>query len=185
MTEIPNIVKQIDIIAKSGLYGSPRKPEFMDAVFQNHFTNISSPIKAEAFAKYYKLYGKGNKNIYKPMGKITGTSPLKKLLKAKKMKKTKKEQKEDTNMKKAALAAKKAKEAYMLSMYGPNYVPPKKSTKKIPKSSVKHYSPASSTTSSKSSKSSKSSSKSSMSSKASTYPSKTSSASSASSYMSR
>jgi len=180
MAEIPKMVKHIEILANAGVFGNPRNSNFMNSVSKEIFENVSSPIKAAAFATFYKQLEKKCTPKYKTF-QMKGTSVLKKQLKAQKGKKGgKASPKEETNLKKATLAAKAAKNAYFLSMYGLNYIPPKKA-KKGKKSSVKYYSPVSSTTS-KSAKSSKSV-KSSKSSHAS-EPSKTSSASSASSYQS-
>ena len=188
MAQISNMVNKINIIAKTGLYGSPKNPAFMNNVSKDYFTNVSSPIKAAAFAQYYKQYNKKSTPMYKPMEKLGGVTPIKKLLKSvHKGKKGKKASpKKETNFKKLALAAKAAKEAYYLQIYGPNYKPPTKA-KKGEKSSIKMYSPSSSTSSSKSSKSSTSSksskrSKSSKSSKMSSANSRGSSATSVSSY---
>ena len=160
MDEIPNMVNKINIVAKTGLYGSPKDPAFMNNVSKNYFTNVSSPIKAAAFAKFYKQYDKKSTPVYKPMGKLGGVTPIKKLLKSIKGKKGKKASpKEETDFKKAALVAKAAKEAYFLEIYGPNYKPPTKAKKekKGKKSSIKMYTPSGSTSSSKSNKSNKSS----------------------------
>lgn len=89
----------------------------MNEISKNYMSNVSSPIKAEAFAKFYRMYNKQSSKqvVYKPI-KITGTSPVKKLLKSVRPKKGKKTQKSpktpSPDFKAIAKAAAKAKANY-------------------------------------------------------------------------
>jgi hypothetical protein len=117
MTQIESLVQKINTIAKSGLYGNPKNASFMNEVSKNHMGNVSSPIKAQAFATFYKMHNKQSSKAmtYTPL-KLTGTSPLKKLLKSvkpKKGKKTKKNPKTPSpDYKVIAMGAAKAKANY-------------------------------------------------------------------------
>jgi hypothetical protein len=85
MAQINNLVKKISILANTGLYGSPKSPSFMNEVSKNYMNNVSSPVKAEAFAKFYKMHNKKKAKLtYIPMGKMGGACTLKKAIKEKK-----------------------------------------------------------------------------------------------------
>ena len=113
MAQLPSMVSKIKEIADTGLYGSPKSAGFMDEVSKDYFTNVSSPVKAAAFAKFYKNYNKQKTPVYKPLPKLTVGSPLKKLMKKGK-KKSPKEKSPD--YKEIAKAAAKAKANYYVAM---------------------------------------------------------------------
>lgn len=121
MTNISTIVDQLHTISKTGLYGSPKNANFIGEISKNYFKNVSSPIKAAAFAKFYKEYNKKKMPVYKPLPQIQGTEGLKKMLKdvkkptkGKKAKKSPKTQSPDFNA--IAKAAAKAKSNYYTQM---------------------------------------------------------------------
>lgn len=111
MAQLPNMVSKIKKIANAGLYGSPKSAGFMDEVSKDYFTNVSSPVKAAAFAKFYKDYNKQKSPVYQPLPKLTVGTPLKKLVKKKKSPKDK-----SPDYKAIAKAAKKAKANYYIAM---------------------------------------------------------------------
>lgn len=105
MTQINVLVKKVDTIAKSGNYGDPRDPSFMNKVFKNHMQNISSPIKAEVFHRFYRTY-KTSQAIAPVPFKMTGANKVKELIKKTKgVKKEKKNKSPKINVQ-AILAAK-------------------------------------------------------------------------------
>ena len=110
MTQIDTLVKQISNIAKSGKYGNPKDSSFISKVSKNHMTNVSSPVKAQAFAKFYKTLNATKKAVVAPMPmKLTGANKVKESIK--KLKGSKKVQKPKSSPVvniKAILAAKKS-----------------------------------------------------------------------------
>ena len=115
MAQLPNMVAKIKRIANTGLYGSPRNAGFMNEVSKDHFTNVSSPIKAVAFAKFYKNYNKQKTPVYQPIEKITIGPPLKKIVKAAGGKK-KSPKPKSPDYKAMAKAAAKAKANYYVAV---------------------------------------------------------------------
>tara|TARA_B110000977_G_scaffold201646_1_gene297466 strand:+ start:10306 stop:10638 length:333 start_codon:yes stop_codon:yes gene_type:complete len=99
MTQINTIVAKIKKIALTGEYGSPRRGEFMNKVLQNYMKNISSPVKAAAFAKFYKDYN--NKAVSKCNPSYSTKSKIKP---------------HEPDFKAIAMAAKKAKANYYNQM---------------------------------------------------------------------
>ena len=121
MSNINTLVKKLKTIADSGLYGNPKAPSFMDNISKNHFTNVSSPIKAVVFAKFYKMANKNKSPVYVPLPNPTAANKekYKKMMKEiKDAKKTKKKipKSPSPDYKAMAKAAKKAKANYYKKM---------------------------------------------------------------------
>ena len=113
VTKIDEMVNQIKTMANTGLYGSPKGAKFMQNVSRDLFSCVASPVKAQAFAKFYKEYDKKKTPVYAPLPKLSGTTPIKKLLKkVKKTKATKKQKTPSPDYKAIAKAAQKARENY-------------------------------------------------------------------------
>ena len=91
---VDTLVSKIKLAANAGTYGSPKSPSFMNNVAQDVMQNVSSPLKAQAFAKFYKMHNKQKTPTYKPIAKMGGVKNVKKTLqklkKDKGMKATKK-----------------------------------------------------------------------------------------------
>ena len=111
MAQINTLVKKIDTLAKTGLFGSPKSPSFMNNVSQEIFSNVSSPVKAAAFAKFYKALDKKKTPSYKGI-KMTGATPVKKAIKTAKGDKKKSQKSPSPNYKAIAKLAAKAKANY-------------------------------------------------------------------------
>ena len=85
----------------------------MDEVSKDYFTNVASPVKAAAFAKFYKNYNARKTPKYQPVQKIGVGTPLKKMMKGKKKKSPKAK---SPDLKAIANAAAKAKANYLAAM---------------------------------------------------------------------